>query len=267
MTNAFTLDGVLEFILLATVPPFIIAFSIHYARYRKAFTALIIGVLSLELLIIISIIFMALGLQNAGGVSGLLAGVIGLFIYPVPPIKAIELKNIRYLNKKQIQSIIVILVLLMSMQTYYSHSKTGFELQVNDPENDLIYAGGDYKTPEKQDTSIDIISMTSRLEGDNVILEMELAGDAAAGAEYRFYVSTHESNLESMRGYIVKGGRIKPVDRRIVLAEIPINSLENRDVFQILAVAGKYDDKTGMEIIDNCSSETLLRKILKRILF
>lgn len=267
MTNVPTLDGVLEFILLATIPPFVIAFFIHYARYRKVSKALIVGVLSLELLIVISILFLILGLKNAGGVSGLLAGIIGLFVYPTPPVKAIELKDIRNINKKQVRTIIVICTLLLSMQIYYSYSETSLNFHVNDPENDLIYAGY-YEKLKTEDKSIDIISMTSRLEGDNVILEMELAENAdRSNAEYKFYISTHESNFDASRWAVSTGARVSQDDFRILQAEIPLDSLENRDVYQVLAVSSKYDEKTDMDIIDNCSSETIVRKILKRIFF
>lgn len=170
-----------------------------------------------------------------GGISGGSLLVIILSIHYKPSIP-----NFRFDNKT-ITSILLIIGLISSLSLYYLSQEDDLEFSVNDPPEDVGYIG---YTDLKQSgyDYIDILRLESRVVGDSVILEMELAGkiEENSTVKYTFFTATQEPGmwedieLEDME----KEGNI-------LRAYIPIESLKDRKIFHVRASASDDDFSKG----------------------
>ncbi len=202
---------------------------------------------------VISFVFTYLSLQDVpmwirGVIGGILGGsflVIVLSIHYKP-----RIPNFRFDNRT-IASILLTIGLISSLSLYYLSQEDDLEFSVNDPQGDVGYSGyTDLK--ESGYDYIDILRLESRVVGDSVILEMELAGkiEENSTVKYTFFTATQEPGmwedieLEDME----KEGNI-------LRAYIPIESLKDRKIFHVRAFASDDDFSKGggNGLYDSCS--------------
>jgi len=247
MTNVPTLYNLLQLFLFPPALSFFIGFIIHYLWFRNIKKGLALGLISIGLYFVVLVTFLPLNLNYAGMISGAFIGFTGTLVSLIFSRKK---KNIEIwqVKKKQLILSMLIVILLISPLAYYHFTKNQLEFNVSDPENDLRYAGYDevIATDKK---GIDIISMSSRIDGDNVVLEMQLADTALAeGAEYRFFVATQKRYFWDMS----VDAKTIGTDGRTVQAIVPMSMIEGRDIFQVLAVASIYDQRRDLDLVDSC---------------
>lgn len=250
MTNVPTAYDLIEFFILPLITPFTISFLIYYMRYRNIKKGFITGIFSIQLLIILLIPFMTLNWDHLGLVSGILAGMIGLFAYPTSNKGKLTIEEIRNMNKKQVMFVAIAALLLITPTIYGYYSNNRLEFSIEDPENDLSYSG--YSTiVETEKKGIDITGMSSRIEDDNIVLEMQLAdGALTEDAEYRFYISTQKDYLWSM----TLDAKRDENDSKTLQATIPLSSIEDRKIFHVLATASVYDGTRDLDLHDTCEN-------------
>lgn len=264
MTNVPTLGGVLFFLVVFTFIPFWSAFMISYVRYRKLRAGVVGGLTGLTVFILT--VAISLPLEYSFWIYGLVSGLIGGIVAVVYLSKYYQTDlptkwNARIVfNRKNFILVVVALVLLFSFTQYYSSARKTLEFSVTDPREDISHAGYPGQKLSGHD-DIDIVRLESHISGNNVILEMEIAGDISTDidAEYTFFIATDKQGLWTRRidlGDMEKNGRI-------LRGKIPIESLQNRKVFKILAVASKPDIVADFALIDGCSNENIIESILK----
>ena len=264
MTNVPTLGGLVFFLAMFTFIPFWSAFIISYASYRKLKAGVVGGLTGL--IVYILTVTISLPLKYSFWIYGLVSGFIGgiasvaylsKYYQSCLPTR-VGAKNI--FNRRNFILVVIVLVLLFSFTQYYSSARKTLEFGVTDPRDDLSHAGYPGQKLSGHD-DIDIVRLESYIAGNNVILEMELAGEIATDidAEYTFFIATDEQGLWTRRidlEDMEKNGRI-------LRGKIPVESLQNRKVFKILAVAKKPDIVADLALIDGCSNENIIESILR----
>ena len=247
MTNVPTLGDILGILFILTFIPFWTAFLISYLFYRRLGVCLLSGLTG-----VISFFFTYLSFQDVpmwirGFIGGVLGGsilVIILSIHYKP-----RIPNFRFDNRTII-SILLIIGLISSLSLYYLSQEDDLEFSINDPSGDVSYSG--YTEPKLSGYDyIDILRLESRVVGDSVILEMELAGKIVENntVDYTFYIATQEPGmwenieLEDME----KEGNIFRVC-------IPVESLKDRKIFHVRAFASNDDfsNSGGNGLYDSC---------------
>jgi hypothetical protein len=247
MTNVPTLYNLFEIFLFPPIISFFMGFMIHYLWFRNIMKGIALGLISVGLYFVVLVLFLPRNTNYAGMISGAFIGFTGTFVSLILSRKKVNI-DILQTNKKQLILSMLIVILLISPVAYYHLTKNQLEFSVSDPENDLRYAGYDeiIATDKK---GIDIIGMSSRIDGDDVILEMQLADDAQVeGAEYRFFVATQKRYFWSM----TLDAKMIEADGMIRQATVPMSMIEDRDVFQVLAVASIYDQTRDLDLVDSC---------------
>lgn len=263
MTNVPTLDGVLFFLVALTFIPFLSAFIISYVSYRKLKAGMVGGLTGITVFILTVAISLPLehGFWIYGLVSGLIGGigaVVYLSKYYQSYLPTKWSANIVF-NRKNVIFVVVVLVLIFSFIQYYSFERKNLEFSITDPGEDISHAGyGGQKLSGHDD--IDIMRLESRISDNNVILEMEIAGEIATDidAEYTFFIATDKQGLWTKRidlGDMEKNGKI-------LRAKIPIESLQDRKAFYVLAVASKPDIVADLALHDSCSNKNIIEDIL-----
>lgn len=265
MTNVPTLGGLLFIIIILSIVPFCTAFLVYYTKYRQLKMSLLVATAGVCVFFLTLTIFHDFPFWIRGIFAGSIAGILGILFLPklaAPSVTVMKNKT-DFLSRKNIILVALIIVLLFSFSLYSSFTGNDLEFRISDPIEDVSYAG--YADSEIDGPDyIDILRLESRVEGDSVILEMELAGeiDEDRDAEYVFYIATqeyslwnHNIDLEEMEA-----------EGTILRASIPVESLENRRVFHVLAVASEYDISTDLNLNDACSNRNAIgeiREILK----
>jgi len=247
MTNVPTLYDLIILFLILTFIPFWTAFVISYVTYRRlgiGFLGGLAGVISL-----VPIMYLV---DSALWMRGIIAGIFGgtvltlaLSRYYKPQTPKIRVDN------RTIVSLLLITGLILSSILYYSSEKADLEFCIDDPSGDVSYSG--YTEPELSGhDNLDILRLESRIAGDSVILEMELAGEIneSSAAEYTCYIATQEQNLWTN---IID---IKNMEKEgnILRTKIPVESLKERKIFQVLVVASEFDASHDLDLYDNCSN-------------
>ena len=267
MTNIPTLDGVLFFLITLIFIPFLLAFIISYISYRKLKAGMVGGLTGITVFILTVAISLPLehGFWIYGLVSGLIGGiaaVVYLSKYYQSYLPTNWNDNIVF-NRKNIILVVVILVLLFSLTQYYSSARKNLEFSITDPGGDISHSGYFGQKLSGHD-DIDIVRLESRVSDNDVILEMEIAGEISTDTdvEYTFFIATDKQGLWTKRidlGDMEKNGKI-------LRAKIPIETLQDRKVFYILAVAKKPDIVADLALYDNCSNRNVIEDILKLLL-
>lgn len=248
MTNVPTLYNLLEIFLFPPLMSFFMGFMIHYIWFRNIKKGLALGLISIGLYFVVLVHFLPLNLNYVGITTGAFIGFVGVFLSLILSRKKPTVEYIWQTNKKQLILSMLIVILLLSPVAYYHLTKNQLEFSVNDPENDLRYAGYD-EIIETDKKGIDIIGMSSWIDDDEVILEMHLADDALTEeAEYCFLIATQKRYLWGM----TFDAKVIETDRRTVQAKVPMSMIEKRDVFQVLAVASIYDQNRDLDLVDSC---------------
>lgn len=248
MTNVPTFYDIFDLFILPPILSFIIASLIHYSRFRDIRKGLITGLLSLNLLFLLIILLFGMSWTYLGILSGVLTGSVGLFTYPSSSKEKLIMPDIRHLSKKQMVSTIIVALLLISPVLYDQYSKNKLEFSISDPENDLRYAGYN-NIIDTDKPGIDITGMSSRIEDGDVVLEMQLADNALTeNAEYRFYVATQKKYLWSM----TLDAKMTESNGQVLQSRIPLSMQEDREIFQVLAVASIYDETKDLDLHDSC---------------
>ena len=156
--------------------------------------------------------------------------------------------------------ILVIVILLSIFSLYYSFERKNLEFDVSDPLGDVSESG--YTEPKLSGYDyIDILSLKSRVAGDYVVLEMELAGEISDNerVNYKFLVYTERHGFwthDIDYRYPDLGGKMEK-DGRILRARIPVDSLKNRKIFGVIAIAS--DNEKGLS--DNLFNTGIIEQI------
>ncbi|MGP8330858.1 MAG: hypothetical protein ACT6FB_00695 [Methanosarcinaceae archaeon] len=262
-------DLLLLFAILAFIP-FLSAFTISYVRYGKLKAGMLGGLVGVIICTLNLAVFYPA--EHSIWINGLISGLFGGIAtvtylskyYPsYLPIKW----NIKILfNRKSIILVIVVLVLLFSFTQYYSFTNKNLEFNITDPRDDIFSQDlcGDKGLNGHDD--IDIVRLESRISDNNVILEMEIAeeipNDTDTDVEYTFFIATDKQDLWTRQidlEDMEKNGRI-------LQAKIPIESLQDRKIFCVLAVATKPDMIEGLVLYDNCYNKTAIAAFIELIL-
>jgi hypothetical protein len=201
----------------------------------------------------ISFLFTYLGLQNypmwiRGVIGGVLGGSILVIILSIrykPRIPSFRFDN------RTIISILLTVGLISSISLYYLSQEDDLEFSIDDPVGDVSYSG--YTEPKLSGHDyIDIIRLESRVVGDSVILEMELAGKIEENntVKYAFFVSTQEPRMwEDIKFEDMEK------EGNILRAHIPVESLKDRKIFHVRAFAQNDDwaNSGGNGLYDSCA--------------
>lgn len=247
MTNVPTLDDLLILFLVLTFIPFWTAFVISYVTYRRLGIGLLGGLAG-----VISFVPTMYLVDSALWIRGVIAGVFGgtvlviaLLRFHKPQIPKFRVDN------RMIVSLLLVTGLILSAVLYYSSEKADLEFCIDDPSGDVSYSG--YTEPKLSGhDNVDILRLESHVVGDSVILEMELAGEIneSSAAEYTCYITTEEqdlwTNIIDLKHMEKKGN--------ILRAKIPVESLNDRKIFHVVAVASEPDASLDLGLYDNCSN-------------
>lgn len=260
MTNVITLEAILFFLFILTFIPFWTAFLISYIFYRRLGISLLSGFTGVISFIFTYFIFRDFPMWMRGVIAGVLGGsflVLILSIHYKPSIP-----NFRF-DKKTIISILLTIGLISSISLYYLSQEDDLEFSVNDPSGDVGYSGYSDLYQNGYDY-IDILRLQSRVVGDSVILEMELAGNIEENStvKYIFFTATQEP-------YMWETIELEDMEKegKILRARIPLKSLKDRKIFHIRAFASDddYSKSGGNGLYDSCSKVGWFWGILKTL--
>ena len=263
MTNVSTLGGLVFFLVVFIFIPFWSAFIISYASYRKIRAGVVGGLTGLTVFILLTVISLPLkyGIWVYGLVSGLIGGIaaVGYLSRYYQPYLPTKWSPKIFLNWKNVILVVVVLVLLFSLTQYYSFARKDLEFSITDPRGDISHSGyGEQKLSGHDD--IDIVRLESHISGSNVILEMEIAGEIGtdAGVEYTLFIATYRQGIWDNQINF----RDMEKNGRTLRAKIPIETLSDRKIFHVLAVASKPYTATDRGLYDNCSNRNIIEDIL-----
>ncbi|SDG20156.1 hypothetical protein SAMN04488589_2393 [Methanolobus vulcani] len=155
---------------------------------------------------------------------------------------------------------IIAILVLISIVVYGLNQEKELEFKVNDPKGDMSYRelnGSEYEL--RGYDHIDITRLESKIVGDSVVLEMELAGNVSEkkAAEYDFFIYT--TRYSSPDTSISR--REMEENSNILRGYIPLKSLEGRNIFVVTAVSSDYtyNPNLGREgVSDSCSKKRAL---------
>ncbi len=247
MTNAPTLDGILLFVFILTFIPFWTAFAISYVIYRRLGIGLLGGLTGI-ISFVLTLYLLDFDLWIRGVVAGVFGGIIlvialSRFYKPIIPNFRVHNRTVAY--------ILVIAGLILSIYLYYSSEKADLEFCIDDPSGDVSYSG--YTEPKLAGhDNIDILRLESRVVEGSVLLEMELVGEINENstAEYTYYIATQKESLWNL----TIDEKDMEKEGNILRAYIPVESLQNRKIFHVAAIASEYDMSMDLNLNDGCSN-------------
>lgn len=257
MTNIPTVRELFLFIATLAFIPFLISFTVSYVRYRRL-TAGLLGAIIGTVIYFLTMGFLQYALWIRGLILGFIGGIVGAAILSLF-YKPHSIKDItRFFDKKNTTLIAVAVILLLLLSLYYSNARKNLEFEVSDPLGDVSQSG--YTEPRLSGhDDIDILKVRSRVAGDDVVLEMELAGEISENesVNYQFFVYTERHGFWTHNidyRYPSLGGKMEK-EGRILRARIPVDSLKNRKIFGVIAIAsdnekGLYDNLFNTGIIE-----------------
>ncbi len=261
MTNIPTLGEIFLFVSILAFIPFLISFMISYLRYRQlkaGFLGAIIG----TIIFFFTMGFLQYAFWMRGVILGFIGGIVGAAILS-RFYKPYSIRDItKVFNKKNTTLIAVIVILLLLLSLYYSNARKDLEFEVSDPLGDVSESG--YTEPKLSGYDyIDILWLKSHVAGDYVVLEMETAGDISENerVNYKFLVYTERHGFwthDIDYRYPNLGGKMEK-DGKILRARIPVDSLQNRKIFGVIAIAS--DNEKGL--YDNLSNTGIIEQILQ----
>lgn len=260
MTNIPTLGELLLFVAVMAFIPFWISFMISYLSYRQLKAGLV-GAIIGTIIFFLTMGFLTYSLWIRGIILGLIGGIVGAIIlsrfYKSQGIEGI----MKVFNRRNTTLIVIIVLLFSLLSIYYSFARKNLEFEISDPSGDVSESG--YTEPKLSGhDNIDILRLTSHVAGDSVVLEMEIAGEVSENERvgYTFFIATEKLGFWTQNidyRYPNNYGKMEK-DGRILRARIPIESLKNRKVFQVTAIA--IDNKNGL--YDNVSNIGLIEQML-----
>ncbi len=261
MTNIPTVGELFLFIAILAFIPFLISFTISYVRYRRL-TAGLLGAIIGTVIFFLTMGFLQYAFWIRGLILGFIGGVIGAAILS-RFYKPYSIRDItKFFNKKNTALIAVIVIFLLLLSLYYSNARKNIEFEASDPLGDVSESG--YTEPKLSGhDNIDILKVRSRVAGDYVVLEMEVAGEISENerVNYQFFVYTERHGFWTHNidyRYPNIGGKMEK-DGRILRARIPVDSLKNRKIFGVIAIAS--DNEKGL--YDNWSNTDIVEQILE----
>jgi hypothetical protein len=268
MTNVPTLGFVVLYVIILAIVPFSVGFISSLLLFKKVKTSIIAGISSLFFYIIL------IKLLHSFFVTSLIAAFISCFLIGIAlysmkkwDISIINLNithKFNFVNRKTIVAIVVVLLLFVLLgygQTQKMEKE--IEFSVKDPRYDIDYQG----MPEAELSGyehVDIVRLDSKILGDSVVLEMELAGNVSEKetVDYNFFIHTSQYGTPSIT--ISKWEMEK--EGNILRGYVPLEIAQNRKMFDVQAVASEsnFSPSQGIDgIYDSCSKEKYQAGILE----
>jgi hypothetical protein len=265
MTNVPTVEAILAFIALLTFLPFATGFVFSHIFFRNTKISLLGGIISLPLFILIWFII-NLPIFFDALFAGLLSSIlIGFILYKfknweISTIKSNVKDTLKVFNRRSLSLFFIAILMLISVVLYGLNQEKELEFKVNDPKGDMSYRelnGSGYEL--RGYDHIDITRLESKIVGDSVVLEMELAGNMSEkkAAEYDFIIYT--TRYSSPDTSISR--REMEENGNILRGYIPLKSLEGRNIFVVAAVSSDYTYNPNLNregVFDRCSKERTL---------
>ncbi|MBP1909530.1 hypothetical protein [Methanolobus bombayensis] len=265
MTNVPTVEAILAFIALLTFLPFVVGFVFSYIFFRNTKISFLGGIISLPLSILIWFII-NLPIFFDALFAGLLSSIlIGFILYKfknweISTIKSNVKGTLKVFNRRNLSLLIIAILVLISIVVYGLNQEKELEFKVNDPKGDMSYRelnGSEYEL--RGYDHIDITRLESKIVGDSVVLEMELAGNVSEkkAAEYDFFIYT--TRYSSPDTSISR--REMEENSNILRGYIPLKSLEGRNIFVVTAVSSDYTYNPNLSregVFDRCSKKRTL---------
>jgi hypothetical protein len=268
MTNVPTLGFVIVYVMILAVIPFIMGLIPAQFLFKNTKISIIAGISSLFFYIVL------IKLSFSSFVTSLIAAfisciLIGITLYSIkklniPVINLNIAEKLSFINRKTI-TVLVVFLLLITLLGYGQSQKMEKEIEfgVKDRIHDIEYQG----MPGAELSGyehVDIVRLDSKILGDSVVLEMELAGNVSEKetVDYNFFISTNRYGTPSIT--ISKWEMEK--EGNILRGYVPLEIAQNGKMFDVQAVASEsnFSPSQGIDgIYDSCSKEKYQAGILE----
>ncbi|MDK2826255.1 MAG: hypothetical protein PWQ44_1435 [Methanolobus sp.] len=262
MTNVPTLGFVVLYVMILAIVPFLNGLISSLILFKNTKTSIIAGLSSVFFYIIL------MKLSFSFFVTSLIAAfiscvLIGIALYSIkkwdiPVINLNITEKLSFINRRTINILIVVVLLFFVVLSYGQSREKEMEFSVTDPRYDIEYQG----MPGAELSGyehIDIVRLDSKIVGDSVVLEMELAGNVSQkeNVDYNFFVFISRYSAPSMT--ISKWEMEK--EGNILRGYVPLEIAENGQIFYVQAAASESDfsPSQGIDgIYDSCSKKKAL---------
>ncbi|MDY0386054.1 MAG: hypothetical protein RBT65_02780 [Methanolobus sp.] len=254
--------------------PFLTAFFLSYISFRDVKLSLLGGVVCIPIFLIMTIVpfpYIVNGL-----ISGLISCLIIWYIfYKTTKSERISIRgNLKKLpdlfSAKNITILVIALLIIGILFQADLYKEEQLEFKVTDPKDDV---GTGWQTIDLNGHEyVDILAVESRLVDDQVILEIQLAENIPDRdtVEYKMFIFTTESAAPEI---IVYNSDMEK-DGSILRYDIPVRSLNDRNVFRVRAYAteNNSNERDG-SLYDTCAAKNdladnleLTRQMFKQLI-
>lgn len=246
--------------------PFLTAFFLSYISFRDVKLSLLGGVVCIPIFLIMTI-FPFPYIVN-GLISGFISCLIVWYIFykTAEPERMSVRGNLKKLpdlfSAKNIAIMVIALLIVGILFQADFYKEKQLEFKVSDPKDDV---GTGWQTIDLNGHEyVDILGMESRVVDDQVILEIQLAGNIPDKdtVEYKLFIFTTGVAAPDI---IVYGSDMEE-DGNILRYKIPVRSLHDRNVFRITAYATENNvNEKDDGLYDTCSAKNDLADRLELI--